>query len=89
MTEDEAKVAFREAWDAFCQTFDDVERDRLGTLMDSLQPLIATGPSDPRWQAFKLTLPGYQAFWDGFPARALQTLLDNNPGLRGRPVGGG
>lgn len=54
-----AEDGYRAAWSQYCLN----PTRELEKIMDALQSQIATGPSDPRWNAFISTLPGYEAFW--------------------------
>ena len=69
----EAEAAYREAWERW-QSSIGLERKRLGRVMDQLQPDIAEGTYDPRWQTFIDTLPGYRKFWGTAADRALKRL---------------
>jgi hypothetical protein len=58
----EARERFAAVWAAF-QLASPSQGRVLMSEMDSLQPLIADGPGDPRWAAFTASLPGYREFW--------------------------
>lgn len=61
-----AESRYRAVWSSYVLTSDPAEQRILEKLMDSLQPEIADTPSDPRWQEFADSLPGYRDFWSRF-----------------------
>lgn len=47
------------------------ERERLRRAMDRVQCRIAHGPG-PIWRAFRASLPGFEAYWQGWREDTLQ-----------------
>ena len=59
----QAEAIYRQAWEAWKLALTDEERVAQEDIMDSMQPQIADYPKDPRWQAFKDSLEGYNEYW--------------------------
>ena len=61
-----AEKIYRDAWFCWLMTTSEVHRLCLQDVMDEQQCEIATGPKDPRWQAFIDDLPHFLEFWERF-----------------------
>ena len=67
MTPDEAKQAYRDAWQNYCLCQDPKRKEELERVMDGLQPKICRGPG-PEWDEFSASLPGFREFWNRWVA---------------------
>lgn len=69
-----AEERYRQAFHRWADSFDEAERERLEDEMDGLQTQIAYCPDDPRWVAFKETLPELDEAFGAKLAVALRDL---------------
>lgn len=72
----QAEAEYRACWMSYLVCKDPAQKEALEKEMDRLQPKIAYGARDKRWDDFADTLPGFRAFWSRFASEAQEMLED-------------